>query len=72
MSDYAQLQEDIVVNVVVADPDWVELTIGVWVEYDNNVNPAMIGSRYNWVTNMFEWWDEATQTWVEICPPQNG
>jgi hypothetical protein len=70
MSDYAQLENDIVVNVVIADADWIGLTVGVWVEYSNDVNPAMIGSRYNWETNMFEWFDETTQTWIVIYPPE--
>ena len=72
MSDYAQLENDIVVNVVVAESDWVGLTFGTWVEYDNEVNPAMIGSTYNWTTNMFEWFDEVTQTWIVLCPPVSG
>lgn len=71
MSDYAQLNEaNIVENIVVADPDWIGLTVGVWVEYSNEVNPAAIGSTYNWETNMFEWFDEATQTWIVIYPPE--
>lgn len=72
MSDYAELQDDIVINVVIADADWIGLTVGVWVEYSNEVNPAMIGSRYNWTTNMFEWFDEDTQTWIVLCPPVSG
>jgi hypothetical protein len=72
MSDYAELENDIVVNVVVAESDWVGLTFGVWVAYDNDVNPAMIGSTYNSETNMFEWFDEGTQTWIVLCPPVSG
>lgn len=68
MSEYAELENDIVINIVIADADWSGLTVGVWVAYDDAVNPAMIGARYNWTTNMFEWYDEATQTWIEIQP----
>jgi hypothetical protein len=70
MSTYAQLGDaNIVENIVVADSDWVGLTVGVWVEYSNDVNPAYIGSRYDSTTNMFEWFDETTQTWQVIYPP---
>ena len=73
MTDYAQLDEaNIVLNIVVADPDWIGLTVGSWAEYDNEVNPAWIGSTYNPETNMFEWFDEATQTWIVICPAVSG
>lgn len=72
MSDYAQLNEaNIVENIVVADSDWIGLSIGIWVEYDNEVNPAWIGSTYNPETNMFEWFDEETQTWIVIYPPDS-
>ena len=71
MATYAQLDEaNIVLNIVVADSDWVGLTVGVWAEYDNEVNPAWIGSTYNAETNMFEWFDEDTQTWMVIYPPE--
>ncbi len=68
MSDYAKLEDDVVVNIVVADPDWVGLETGIWVEYSYQINPAMMGSRYNAETSMFEWFDETTQTWVVIYP----
>jgi len=70
MTTYAQLDgANIVLNIVVADSDWVGLTVGVWAEYDNEVNPAWIGSTYNLETNMFESFDEATQTCIVIHPP---
>ena len=71
MATYAELNEaNLVLNIVVADSDWVGLTVGSWAEYDNQVNPAWIGSTYNPQTNMFEWFDEATQTWMVIYPPE--
>jgi hypothetical protein len=72
MADFAQLDEaNVVLNIVVADSDWIGLTVGSWAEYDNAVNPAWIGSTYNPETNMFEWFDEITQTWIVIYPPNN-
>jgi len=69
MADYAQLDEaNVVLNIVVADSDWIGLTVGSWAEYDNAVNPAWIGSTYNPEINMFEWFDEITQTWMVIYP----
>lgn len=69
MSTYAQLDEtNIVLNIVVADSDWVGLTVGIWAAYDNEVNPALIGSTYNPEINMFEWFDEETQNWIVIYP----
>lgn len=72
MSLYAKLENNICTNTVVAEPDWIGLTVGDWVAYDNNVNPAYIGSRYNQASNMFEWFDEEKQTWVELCPIVSG
>ena len=69
MTTYAQLNEaNIVTNIVVADSDWVGLTVGVWAEYDNEINPAWIGSRYKPETNVFEWFEEDTQSWIVIYP----
>ena len=69
MATYAQLDEaNVVLNIVVADSDWVGLTVGSWAEYDNEVNPAWIGSTYKLGTNMFEWFDEDTQNWIVIYP----
>ena len=71
MANYAQLDgADVVFNIVVADSDWVGLTVGSWAEYNNEVNPAWIGSTYNAEINMFEWFDETTQTWMVIYPPE--
>jgi hypothetical protein len=69
MANFAQLDEDnVVLNIVVADSDWVGLTVNSWAEYDNAVNPAWIGSTYNPEINMFEWFDEDTQNWIVIYP----
>ena len=69
MTTYAQLNEaNIVTNIVVADSDWLGLTVGSWAEYDNEVNPAWIGSTYKLGNNMFEWFDEDTQSWIVIYP----
>ena len=69
MTTYAQLDEtNIVINIVVADSDWVGLTVGIWAAYDNEINPAWIGSKYNFETNMFEWFDNNIQNWIVIYP----
>ncbi len=69
MANFAQLDEDnVVLNIAVADSDWVGLTVGSWAEYDNAVNPAWIGSTYNPETNTFKWFDEDTQNWIVIYP----
>jgi hypothetical protein len=71
MTLYAKLESNLVVNVVVAESDWIGLSIGDWIAYDNDVNPAMIGSTYNPASNMFEIFDEESQAWI-VLSPQEG
>ncbi len=69
MATYAKLDEtNIVLNIVVADSDWLGLSDGIWVSYSNKINPALIGSTYKPETNMFELFDENTQNWIVIYP----
>jgi hypothetical protein len=42
MATYAQVENDIVVNVVVADAEWIALQPGEWIEYTTE-NPCAIG-----------------------------
>jgi hypothetical protein len=42
MSEYAQVENNIVVNVVEAEADWIALQPGTWILYDN-ANPCAIG-----------------------------
>jgi len=42
MATYAQVENDIVVNVVVADAEWIAQQQGEWIEYDES-NPCAIG-----------------------------
>lgn len=42
MENYAQVENDIVVNVVVADAEWISEQPGEWIEYDDS-NPCIIG-----------------------------
>lgn len=42
MASYAQVENNVVVNVVVADADWVALQSGEWIEYTAE-NPCGIG-----------------------------
>ena len=42
MATYAQVENDIVVNVVVADAEWIALQPGTWILYDD-ANPCAIG-----------------------------
>ena len=42
MSEYAQVENNIVVNVVEAEADWIALQPGTWIEY-TNANPCGIG-----------------------------
>lgn len=42
MATYAQVENDIVVNVVVADAEWIAQQQGEWIEY-TDANPCAIG-----------------------------
>jgi hypothetical protein len=42
MSTYAQVENDIVVNVVVADAEWIAEQPGEWILYTDE-NPCAIG-----------------------------
>ena len=42
MATYAQVENDIVVNVVDADAAWIATQPGEWIEY-TNANPCGIG-----------------------------
>lgn len=42
MSTYAQVENNIVVNVVDASPEWIAEQSGEWIEYDS-ANPCIIG-----------------------------
>ena len=42
MSTYAQVQNNVVVNVVVADAAWIAEQPGEWIEYDD-AHPCAIG-----------------------------
>jgi hypothetical protein len=42
MADYAQVENEIVVNVVVADAEWIAAQPGEWIEY-TAANPCIIG-----------------------------
>jgi len=42
MADYAQVQNNVVVNVVVADAEWIAEQPGEWIEYDD-AHPCAIG-----------------------------
>lgn len=42
MADYAQVENNVVVNVVVADAEWIAQQPGEWIEYDD-AHPCAIG-----------------------------
>lgn len=42
MNQYAQIIDNVIVNVVIADPDWIAQQPGIWAAYDND-RPAGIG-----------------------------
>lgn len=42
MATYAQVENNIVVNVVEADAAWIAEQSGTWIEYDD-ANPCAIG-----------------------------
>lgn len=54
MADYAQVENNVVVNVVVADAEWIAQQPGEWIEYDD-AHPCAIG------------WD--VQNGVCVVPP---
>lgn len=42
MATYAQVENNVVVNVAEANADWIATQPGEWIEYDEN-NPCIIG-----------------------------
>jgi hypothetical protein len=42
MATYAQVENDVVVNTVVADAEWVAQQTGEWIEYDD-AHPCSTG-----------------------------
>lgn len=42
MATYAQVENNVVVNVVEADQEWIDQQTGEWIEYDE-ANPCAIG-----------------------------
>lgn len=42
MATYAQVENNVVVNTVVADAEWIALQSGEWIEY-TDANPCGIG-----------------------------
>ena len=42
MAEYAQVENNVVVNVVVADAEWIAQQPGEWIEYDD-AHPCAIG-----------------------------
>ena len=42
MKTYAQVENKIVVNTVVADAEWIALQTGTWIEFDET-HPCSIG-----------------------------
>ena len=46
MSFYAKIENNIVVNIVNADSEWIALQDGIWREYTENT-PAGIGWEWN-------------------------
>ncbi len=42
MANYAQVENNVVVNVVVADAAWIAQQPGEWIEYDD-AHPCAIG-----------------------------
>lgn len=42
MADYAQVENKIVVNTVVADAEWIAEQPGTWIEFDET-HPCSIG-----------------------------
>lgn len=42
MATYAQVENNVVVNVVEADQEWIDQQAGEWIEYDD-ANPCAIG-----------------------------
>ena len=53
MATYAQLDEtNVVVNIVVADSEWIALQSGTWIEYTDE-KPAYIGATYDETDDVF-------------------
>jgi hypothetical protein len=74
MSTYALIVDNIVVNIVVADADWIATQPGNWHEYDDD-RPAGIGWTWRADVNRaqppepakHDGWDE--EAWQWIIPP---
>ena len=74
MSFYAKIENNIVVNIVNADSEWIALQDGTWREYTENT-PAGIGWEWNEEKSRAippkpvegVWtWDEELFNWIEI------
>lgn len=74
MSTYAKIGDNsVVLDIAVADSDWIGLQNGTWVEYFES-NPAFIGGTYNFEKQYFKSpqpegayiWDEETLAWVPL------
>lgn len=46
MKTYAQIENNTVINTVVAYPEWIALQSGEWIEFDET-NPCSIGWAVN-------------------------
>jgi hypothetical protein len=56
MASYAKLENNVVVNVVVADQEWIDTQIGTWCLVDENLHPSHrpnMGATYDSFNNVF-------------------
>lgn len=80
MRYFAQIENNLVVNVVVADPTWCSVVGGVWVEYSNEGdNVAGVGYSYDSQTGTFiapqpfpSWTLDSNHDWQPPTPKPEG
>jgi hypothetical protein len=79
MATYAQLdEENIVLNIVDADNDWIALQPGTWIEY-TDAKRAYIGGTYDDVDDVFiapapfnSWYLDENYDWQPPVPYPDG
>lgn len=56
MASYAKLENNVVINVVIADQEWIDTQVGTWCLIDENVNPHYrpnVGATYDSFNKVF-------------------
>ena len=83
MANYAKLENNIVVNVVVADQEWINTQTGTWYLVNENAisqHNAIIGAKYDSLNDIFihpkpypSWILNSNHIWeAPVSKPEDG